>query len=134
MDATPNEKQAEFKLELIYDGRKIGKPKYIFWKPKDIKLKLKLKKSTLEGETEQDRTIDFSIHNSGKDTPETDKLILVLKRKAGLNSSINIKQQPGIDTSRLEKTAGGFKYKLDVNKLGVSITDLLIEPVTSGDS
>src|SRR3546814_5234328 len=53
MDATPHEKQAEFKMEIIYDGRPVGNPKYIFWKPKDIKLKLKLKKSILEGETEQ---------------------------------------------------------------------------------
>lgn len=134
MDATPHEKQAEFKMEIIYDGRPVGNPKYIFWKPKDIKLKLKLKKSTLEGETEQDRVINFSIHNSGKDAPEAGKLFLMLKRKTGLNSSINIKQQPGIDTSRLETTKGDFKYKLDTNKLGMPITDLLIEPVASGNT
>jgi hypothetical protein len=132
--ATPNERRAEFKLEVIYDGRKVGKPKYIFWKPKDIKLKLKLKKSKLEGETDQDKVINFSIHSSGKDTPEKDKLILVLNRKMGPNSSISLKEQPGIDSTRLEKTAGGFKYKLDANKLDVSITDLLLQPVARGDS
>jgi hypothetical protein len=132
------EKAAEFKIELVYDGKKIGGKQTIQWTRKDIKLDLMLTKSQIGGDLKQeyqksDNILGFTIKSKGKDQPEQGNLILRIKRNQGMNVDIEPVDQSGIVAGRFRSNSkeGYFDYELDVKKLGVPVNDLMV-PVLTG--
>ncbi|MHB9146945.1 MAG: hypothetical protein ACYC2U_00555 [Candidatus Amoebophilus sp.] len=131
------EKKARFKIELIYDGKKVGNPQEVIWTPKDIKFKLNVAKSQIGGDMKRefkptDNILEFTVHNKGKDSPKQGELIVRVKRISGMYVDIILKDQPGIIASRFKPNSkeGYFDYELDVKKLGVPINDLMIPSLT----
>ena len=127
------EKKARFKIELTYDGKKVGHPQEVTWTPKDIKLKLGVAKSQIGGDMKRefkptDNILEFTVHNKGKDSPEQGELIIRVKKINGMYVDITLKNQPGIAANRFKPNSqkGYFDYEIDIKKLGVAITDLMV--------
>lgn len=129
-----NEKASVFKIELVYDGKKVGKSKKIKWTTEDIRPILRLIKNRLAGDEEQNRTISFMVKNTGKDRlKETDVLVAKFKRKAGLNSIIETGSRGVTGNASFKQTNEYFEYTLDNNRINVPISDLIITGAAAED-
>ena len=117
-----NEETAEFKLELVYDEKKID-TKDIKWTKAEVNPILKLKNSRLEGVEEHNRIIEFEIQKKEKDSLESEKLVLRIKRKADNKSILTYKEE-----QVSMKEDGLWELKLDKTELNISIRDLKIVP------
>jgi len=121
----PEETEAIFDLELVYDSKKIGKSIQIQWKSEDIRPELFNVKHHIEQKLDEKPIIEFAVKNKGKDQMEEGKLFLRLKRKKGFKTGILANGQA------LQENHGMFEYQLDVKKLNVIIHDLQIDAYLS---